>query len=155
MKKISTVLMLMLFLSVMTSMAYADGTVPQTPIDVIVDYGWVIFAGIVVLAMVTIAIIAFLRTPHKEQIEQLRKWLLQAVIMAEKLFGSKAGEAKLSFVYDRFVVRFPWMAKIIKFDKFAAIVDEALKDMEKLLKKRPDLIDQLDVPVTLDDEEVQ
>lgn len=33
-----------------------------------------------------------------------------------------------------FVGKFTWMAKIISFDKFSELVDEALGDMNKLLQ---------------------
>ena len=144
-KRILCVLLLIVMAAAMlTVMAYAEepAQVPANPTEapVFIEYGWEIFAGLVVLAIVIIAIIKFAKTPRKEQLAELRGWLLQAVIKAEQIFGSKTGEAKLSFVYDMFVCRLPWLAKVIPFEKFKEIVDDALGDMQKLLEKKPDLL---------------
>ena len=53
--------------------------------------------------------------------------------MAEKELGSGTGKLKLRQVYDMFTARFPWLAKIITFDKFSEMVDEALVTMNELL----------------------
>lgn len=145
MKKILALLMVMAIILAMPLMAFAEApeALPQNPIPetpVLIEYGWEIFAGVIVLTIMVIAAIKFIKTPRKEQLEEVRKWLLQAVIAAEQIFGSKAGEAKLSFVYDLFVSRMPWLARIIPFSRFSEIVDDSLNDMEQLLQKKPDLI---------------
>jgi hypothetical protein len=40
---------------------------------------------------------------------------------------------KLRRVYDLFVARFPYVAKVISFETFAAWVDEALDEMQDML----------------------
>jgi hypothetical protein len=45
------------------------------------------------------------------------------------------GQVQLRYVYDLFVSRFPWLAKVISFVKFCGLVDEALEKMKKLLKE--------------------
>lgn len=40
---------------------------------------------------------------------------------------------KLRQVYDLFVTRFPWLAKMISFDMFSGLVDEALEEMRSML----------------------
>ena len=68
-----------------------------------------------------------------QRINQIRGWLLQAVILAEAEFGSGTGRLKLSSVYDRFCARFPWLAKIISFEKFGEYVDQVLAEMRQLI----------------------
>ena len=41
---------------------------------------------------------------------------------------------KLSVVYSSFVKTFPWLAKIISFDFFADLVDEALENLSDILQ---------------------
>ena len=41
---------------------------------------------------------------------------------------------KLSVVYSTFVKTFPWLAKIISFDSFADLVDEALENLSEILQ---------------------
>lgn len=41
---------------------------------------------------------------------------------------------KLSVVYSAFVKTFPWLAKIISFDSFADLVDEALENLSEILQ---------------------
>lgn len=70
----------------------------------------------------------FSALPKSEQIKQIKGWLLGAVTLAEAEYGSGTGKIKLSAVYDKFVEKFPWIAKVLSFEKF-----EALVEMRKLL----------------------
>ena len=71
--------------------------------------------------------------PKSEQVKQIKGWLLGAVTLAEAEFGSGTGKIKLSVVYDSFIEKFPWIAKVLTFEKFSEYVDEALVEMRKLL----------------------
>ncbi len=70
----------------------------------------------------------------EEQIALVKKWLLWAVTKAEKELGGGTGELKLTSVYDMFVQRFPWVAKVISFERFSKLVDDALKEMRDMLE---------------------
>ena len=63
----------------------------------------------------------------------MREWLLGAVTEAEKELGGGTGQLKLRSVYDRFVVRFPWVAMVLPFDVFSEMVDDALAEMRLML----------------------
>ena len=75
----------------------------------------------------------FFSLSREQQSKQIKSWLLGAVTLAEKEFGSGTGKIKLSVVYDSFVEKFPWIAKVLSFDTFSGYVDEALDEMRKLL----------------------
>lgn len=139
MKKLIAFLLAMTLMIAMAVPAYAAGI--NDPIAAAVDYGWVIFSAIICLVVAAIAVIKFIRTPRKEQIAKVKEWLLLAVMEAEKKFGEDTGVLKLRFVYDLFVTRFPWIAKVLTFDRFSALVDEALDEMRNLLEKSPGLIE--------------
>lgn len=135
MKKFLCVLMAMLMIFSLAAVpAFAEGITPVTgPVDVLAEYAWIIFAGIVCLIAAGVAIYTFIKTPRAEQLEKLKEWLLWAVIEAEKELGSKTGEIKLRRVYDLFVTAFPWLARIISFETFHGYVNEALEKMEQLI----------------------
>ena len=96
--------------------------------------------GIVGLVLVAVvAVIQFVKSDRSTQINKIREWLLFAVIEAEKALGSKTGAAKLSYVYNLFVTKFPVMSSIISFEKFSSLVDEALVKMKEVLDNSEDL----------------
>lgn len=72
--------------------------------------------------------------PRPEQLAKVKEWLLYAVIKAEKELGGGTGQVKLRYVYDMFVIRFPALSKLISFEMFSQMVDEALERMRKLLE---------------------
>ena len=77
----------------------------------------------------------FLSKPTDEQIKSLKEWVLFAVIQAEKEFGGGGtGKVKLRYVYDAFVTKFAWAAKVITFEELSVWVDEALIEMRHLLE---------------------
>ena len=69
---------------------------------------------------------------HKDT-ANAKKWLLYAVIEAEKLFGSQTGQLKLRYVYDWFVKEYPILSKILTFETFSSYVDLALEEMKHLM----------------------
>ena len=59
---------------------------------------------------------------------------------------------KLSAVYSSFVKTFPWLAKIISFDLFADLVDEALENLSEILqgdvtKENIDFLKECDIVI--------
>ena len=102
--------------------------------DFLIEYWPVLVAGIAVLAVAGMGIYHFVGLPTEKQLNKVREWLLWAVTEAEKELGGGTGALKLRQVYDLFIIRFPWLAKVISFDMFSALVDEALEEMRELLK---------------------
>ena len=101
--------------------------------DYIIEY-WYLFVVVIACGFVAgIAIFNFYKLPTNEQLNKVRQWLLWAVTMAEQELGSGTGKLKLRQVYDLFVMRFPWLAKVISFALFSELVDEALEDMREML----------------------
>ena len=97
---------------------------------------WFIIIALLALSGGTIiALVRYFQMPTEEQLDKVREWLLYAVTEAEKALGGGTGQLKLHLVYDWFVERFPWMVKIISFEWFAELVDEALVEMREMLAK--------------------
>lgn len=80
------------------------------------------------------AIYTFCKMPSEKQLKKVREWLLYAVTTAEKELGAGTGKIKLRYVYDMFVARFDWLAKVITFDMFSMMVDDALEQMKTMLE---------------------
>lgn len=83
----------------------------------------------------TISVVRFCKLAADVRKEKILGWLLQAVLWAEKEFGSGTGRLKLSAVYDKFCERFTWVSRILTFQKFSQLVDDALAQMRELLKE--------------------
>lgn len=103
--------------------------------EFIVNNWYMILAALVLLAFAVVAAVRFFRKPSNEQINKVKEWLLIAVIEMEKRFGGGTGTVKLRKVYDLFVARWPWIAKIVAFETFSSWVDDALEEMRELLEK--------------------
>lgn len=84
-----------------------------------------------------IMICCFLKLSKEKQIEMIKQWLLFIVIEAEKELGGGTGAVKLRFVYDKFIKRFKFMSKVISFETFSALVDEALETMRFMIQNNP------------------
>lgn len=90
---------------------------------------------IVILALgAVIAVYNFYKLGKEKQLEKVREWLLLAVTMAEKEFGSKTGQLKLRYVYEMFISKFRFMSIVISFDTFSEMVDDALDDMRDMIQ---------------------
>lgn len=80
----------------------------------------------------------FVKLPTQEQVDKLKEWLLYAVTMAERDYGSGTGAIKLRSVYDKFAERFPDLAEAVSFGKFSLYVDGALGEMRAMLEANAD-----------------
>lgn len=111
----------------------------------IIDYWYIILAALAVGALLGLAVYKFLTSPTTEQLCKVREWLLWAVTEAEKELGGGTGKLKLRQVYDLFIVRFPWLAKVVPFNLFSDLVDDALIEMRELLAKNEAVQDYVGV----------
>ena len=79
-----------------------------------------------------------------EQLNNVREWLLYAVIEAEKYYGSNTGKVKLRMVYSLFLDQFPNLVNSISFEYFSAMVDGALIKMRDLLESNKEVKEYVD-----------
>lgn len=100
----------------------------------IVENWYIILALAAVLGVAVWYAYRYFNLPSEAQLAKVREWLLWAVTEAEKELGGGTGKLKLRQVYDLFVTRFPWLARIVPFDLFSSLVDDALEDMRDMLK---------------------
>ena len=101
--------------------------------EFIINYWYIIVAVIAALVVAGVAIYRYFGLPSDAQLDKVREWLLWAVTEAEKELGGGTGKLKLRQVYDAFLTKFPWLAPVVPFEQFSGLVDDALKEMRKLL----------------------
>lgn len=101
----------------------------------VVDNWYIIAVMLTLLTALVLLIYRFMVLPTEKQLAKVREWLLWAVTQAEKELGGGTGQLKLRSVYDLFVQRFSWLAKVISFDDFSDMVDDALVQMRVMLAK--------------------
>lgn len=109
--------------------------------EFLIDYWYVIVAAIVAAAMGILYAVRFAKQPKTEQLVKVREWLLWAVIKAEEKFGDHMGQVQLRYVYDLFISKFPWLAKIVSFKFFSDLVDDALAEMREMLAENEAVAD--------------
>lgn len=101
--------------------------------DFIIENWPLLVAAAAVVGAVAASVYRFVGLPTEKQLAKVREWLLWAVTEAEKDLGGGTGKLKLRQCYDLFVTRFPWLAKMVSFELFSAIVDDALEEMRDML----------------------
>ncbi len=99
----------------------------------ILNNWYLIVGAIAFLAVGVYELYRFYGLPTSEQLAKVREWLVYAVTIAEKELGAGTGQIKLRYVYDLFLNKFPWLAKLLSFEGFSKMVDEALEDMKHLI----------------------
>ncbi len=104
-------------------------------IEFLVKYWFLLVVAMVLLFLIGLKIYIFTKIPSKKQIETIKKWLLYAVIEAERELGSGTGKLKLRYVYDMFIVRFWHLSNVITFEMVSILVDGALDEMREMLTK--------------------
>lgn len=107
--------------------------------DFLISYWWMILIIIAAVAVGGYLIYVFVNMPTSTQITKVKEWLLYAVTEAEKELGSGTGQIKLRYVYDMFIVKFPYLTKVIAFETFSDLVDEVLEKFRALLASNEEL----------------
>ena len=131
--------------------------------DFIITNWWLILITIAIIGAALYAFITFAKMPSNSQLASVKEWLLYAVAQAEKELGSGTGQLKLRYVYDMFIFRFSGVAKVISFEAFSKLVDEALYIFRNMLKDNkavsdyvgaaPEASEKLELGIDLDNEE--
>ena len=100
------------------------------------------FLILVIIAAVAVGgyfLYVFIKMPTSSQLAKMKEWLLYAVTKAEKELGSGTGQIKLRYVYDMFIAKFPYLVKVIPFETFSLLVDEALDKFRGMLDTNANL----------------
>lgn len=98
------------------------------------DNWYIIFGIIVGCSLLIYGGYVFITRPTNKKISMVKEWLLYAVTEAEKNLGGGTGQIKLRYVYSMFIAKFPLIAKVISFESFSVLVDEALDKFKNMLE---------------------
>lgn len=96
---------------------------------------------IIALILLGMAVILLVISLIFNEESAVKRWLLCAVTLAEKEFGSGCGTKKLKWVYGKFSRLFPVFAVFVSFDTFSRWVDIALDYMCEALQS----VDELNI----------
>lgn len=105
----------------------------------LVSNWFLIIVAIAILSIAGYSIYVFINRPTNEQISKVTEWLIYAVAAAERELGSGTGQLKLRYVYDMFIAKFPYLSKVVSFESFSVLVDEALDKFKEMLKTNTSL----------------
>ena len=101
----------------------------------IVENWFVIVGLIAVCAAGGYAVYVFVKMPSDKQLNKSERMAALCSHKGRKRnWGGGTGQIKLRYVYDMFVARFTWLARVISFEAFSMMVDEALERMKKMLE---------------------
>lgn len=79
----------------------------------------------------------FIKKTNEQRIEAIKEWLKYGVTVTEKALGEKTGKLKLQYLWSMATAQFPFITKLLTFEQFSAMVDEALVWMREQLEKNP------------------
>lgn len=102
-------------------------------IEYLVQNWYVLVAIVAAIAVGGYVLYVFIKMPKSTQLSKVKEWLLLAVTEAEKELGGGTGQLKLRYVYDMFIARFPYLAKLVSFDAFSLLVDEVLEKFRDMM----------------------
>lgn len=100
---------------------------------VVVDNWFLVIAAFAVMLFVGVKLFRFCKLPTEKQYNSLVEWLKYAVAEAERDLGSGTGTLKLRRVYEKAIKQFPWVSKLLSFDKFDQYVKDALEWLDNEL----------------------
>jgi hypothetical protein len=104
---------------------------------------WDYIIYIAVIIVIGVALCYFFNLEKAKQLEMVQQWLLLAVIEAEKALGNGTGQLKLRFVYDMFLTKFKFLSKLISFEQFSILVDQALDVMRTMISNNKQIQDYI------------
>lgn len=102
---------------------------------------WVSIVGLAIIAIVAIVKgKQYLAKDKEQKIAAIREWLKYGVTVTEKAMGSGTGALKLRMLYSMLTSQFPYTTKILSFEEFSKMVDEALLWMKNQLESNANVL---------------
>lgn len=99
---------------------------------------WITNNWAVFLTLAAMIVLAYALT-QAFGFKRVKQWLIYACLEAEKEFGSKTGQIKLRYVYNVFISKYTFISRLVSFEYFSFLVDEALKTVRRLLEENQNI----------------
>lgn len=97
---------------------------------------WIIL-GIIVIAAIVIVAIRFIKATPAQRKEMINKILFALAIEAERLYGSKTGQAKKAQVIAWFYERYSWLSNFVTEEQLGEWIDAVVETMTDWLASNP------------------
>lgn len=97
---------------------------------------WIIL-GIIAIAAIAIVVIRFIKATPAQRKEMINKILFALAIEAERLYGSKTGQAKKAQVIAWFYERYSWLSSFVTEQQLGEWIDTVVEQMTEWLASNP------------------
>ena len=81
----------------------------------------------------------YMEKDKEQKISAIKEWLKYAVTVTEKALGEKTGKLKLQMIWSMATAQFPFITKLLTFEQFSDLVDDALAWMKTQLETNPNI----------------
>ena len=97
---------------------------------------WVILGVAAVMAAIAVVVKVIKASPEKRK-EMINKILFALALEAERLYGSKTGQAKKAQVIAWFYERYSWLSKLVTEEQLGKWIDAVVETMTDWLASNP------------------
>ena len=84
----------------------------------------------IIISFITF-VVGFFKSSVDNKKEKIMAWLVFACEKAENELSSGSGKEKLNMVYNMFIEKFPFISKLVSFEKFSNWVEIILEKNKK------------------------
>lgn len=97
---------------------------------------WIIL-GIAIVAAIVAVVIYMIKASPEQRREMINKILFALAIEAERLYGSKTGQAKKAQVIAWFYERYSWLSSFVTEEQLGEWIDTVVEYMAEWLASNP------------------
>lgn len=97
---------------------------------------WIIMTLALAVAIIMVVISLIKASPEK-RVEMINKILFALAIEAERLYGSKTGQAKKAQVIAWFYERYSWLSSFVSEEQLGDWIDQVVEYMKSWLESNP------------------
>ena len=97
---------------------------------------WIIITLALAVAIIAVVISLIKASPEK-RVEMINKILFALAIEAERLYGSKTGQAKKAQVIAWFYERYSWLSTFVTEEQLGEWIDAVVEYMKSWLESNP------------------
>ena len=97
---------------------------------------WVIL-GVAAVAVAIAVVVMIIKASPEQRKEMINKILFALALEAERLYGSKTGQAKKAQVIAWFYERYSWLSKFVTEEQLGEWIDAVVETMTEWLASNP------------------
>ncbi len=105
--------------------------------EMLLNYLPEVVGAVIILIALIFVILWFVRATPEKRRELMDQILYALAIEAERLYGSKTGQAKKKQVVAWFYERYKWLALFVSRDKVEEYIDVAVDKLNEWMKSNP------------------